>query len=70
MTMATQGGGGGGSSGLYDVLDLILDRGLRKPAGLTESGGRGMAKGVLSGAAEAMSDAFHQARGEGRSRRG
>ena len=46
-------------------------------AGLTElpgqlkgSGGRGMAKGVLSGAAEAMSDAFHQARDEGRSRRG
>ncbi|WP_327229313.1 gas vesicle protein GvpJ [Streptomyces murinus] len=125
MTVATQGGGGGGggSSGLYDVLELILDRGLvidafvrvslvgieilkidirvvvasvdtylrfaeacnrldlesgpRKPAGLTElpgqlkgSGGRGMAKGVLSGAAEAMSDAFHQARGEGRSRRG
>lgn len=53
------------------------ESGPRKPAGLTElpgqlkgSGGRGMAKGVLSGAAEAMSDAFHQARGEGRSRRG
>ncbi|WP_062650151.1 gas vesicle structural protein GvpA [Streptomyces maremycinicus] len=29
MTVATQqGGGGGGSSGLYDVLELILDRGL------------------------------------------
>ncbi|MGW4568369.1 gas vesicle protein GvpJ, partial [Streptomyces sp. NPDC004561] len=28
MTMATQRGGGGGSSGLYDVLELILDRGL------------------------------------------
>ncbi|MCF4136255.1 gas vesicle structural protein GvpA [Streptomyces sp. Tue 6430] len=25
---ARQGGGGGGSSGLYDVLELILDRGL------------------------------------------
>jgi hypothetical protein len=25
---AQQGGGGGGSSGLYDVLELILDRGL------------------------------------------
>ncbi|MER8056624.1 gas vesicle structural protein GvpA [Streptomyces sp. SID8366] len=121
MTVATQGGGGGGSSGLYDVLELILDRGLvidafvrvslvgieilkidirivvasvdtylrfaeacnrldlesgpRKPAGLTElpgklkeSGGHGAAKGVLSGAAEAMSDAFHQARSD-RSRR-
>ncbi|MEW2285140.1 gas vesicle structural protein GvpA [Streptomyces sp. NPDC047841] len=28
MTMVTQGGGGGGSSGLYDVLELVLDRGL------------------------------------------
>ncbi|MFE3638549.1 gas vesicle structural protein GvpA [Streptomyces sp. NPDC059168] len=28
MTVATQRGGGGGSSGLYDVLELILDRGL------------------------------------------
>jgi hypothetical protein len=28
MTVATQPGGGGGSSGLYDVLELILDRGL------------------------------------------
>ncbi|MET8168136.1 gas vesicle structural protein GvpA [Streptomyces sp. NPDC102259] len=28
MTVATQQGGGGGSSGLYDVLELILDRGL------------------------------------------
>ncbi|MER7483128.1 gas vesicle structural protein GvpA [Streptomyces sp. NPDC126510] len=29
MTVATQqGGGGGGSSGLYDVLELVLDRGL------------------------------------------
>ncbi|MEU6319785.1 gas vesicle structural protein GvpA [Streptomyces sp. NPDC047009] len=25
---AAQGGGGGGSSGLYDVLELVLDRGL------------------------------------------
>lgn len=25
---AQQGGGGGGSSGLYDVLELVLDRGL------------------------------------------
>lgn len=25
---AQQSGGGGGSSGLYDVLELILDRGL------------------------------------------
>ncbi|MEU6479426.1 gas vesicle protein GvpJ [Streptomyces sp. NPDC047017] len=116
------GGGGGGSSGLYDVLELILDRGLvidafvrvslvgieilkidirivvasvdtylrfaeacnrldlesgpRKPAGLTElpdrmkgSGAQGMAKGALSGAVEAMSDAFQQARTEGRARR-
>ncbi|MET9800631.1 gas vesicle structural protein GvpA [Streptomyces sp. NPDC006368] len=30
MTVATQtgGGGSGGSSGLYDVLELVLDRGL------------------------------------------
>ncbi|MGY0490331.1 gas vesicle structural protein GvpA [Streptomyces sp. WG-D5] len=29
MTVATtQSGGGGGSSGLYDVLELVLDRGL------------------------------------------
>ncbi|MFI0236104.1 gas vesicle structural protein GvpA [Streptomyces sp. NPDC016845] len=30
MTVATtqQGGGGGGTSGLYDVLELVLDRGL------------------------------------------
>ncbi|GAA3102386.1 gas vesicle structural protein GvpA [Streptomyces echinatus] len=28
MTVATQQSGGGGSSGLYDVLELILDRGL------------------------------------------
>ncbi|MFF4545995.1 gas vesicle protein GvpJ [Streptomyces sp. NPDC001435] len=28
MSVATQQGGGGGSSGLYDVLELILDRGL------------------------------------------
>ncbi|GAB1332514.1 gas vesicle structural protein GvpA [Streptomyces sennicomposti] len=120
MTVATQQrGGGGGSSGLYDVLELILDRGLvidafirvslvgieilkidirivvasvntylrfaeacnrldleagpRKPAGLTElpgrmkeSGAHGAAKGVLSGAAETISEAFHQARDEAR----
>ncbi|NEB80659.1 gas vesicle structural protein GvpA [Streptomyces sp. SID14478] len=29
MTVATQGGGGGGgTSGLYDVLELVLDRGI------------------------------------------
>ncbi|MFF7240021.1 gas vesicle protein GvpJ [Streptomyces collinus] len=28
MTVTTQQGGGGGSSGLYDVLELVLDRGL------------------------------------------
>ncbi|MGW5655078.1 gas vesicle protein GvpJ [Streptomyces humi] len=28
VTVARQPGGGGGSSGLYDVLELILDRGL------------------------------------------
>ncbi|MFI5976245.1 gas vesicle protein GvpJ [Streptomyces sp. NPDC051452] len=117
MTVAAQGGGGG-SSGLYDVLELILDRGLvidahvrvsligielltidvrvvvasidtylrfaeacnrldleagpRKPAGiaelpgrLKESGSRGAAQGILSGAAEAFSDAFQQARSDG-----
>jgi hypothetical protein len=123
MTVAMQqgggGGGGGGSSGLYDVLELVLDRGLvidafvrvslvgieilkidvrvvvasvdtylrfaeacnrldleagpRKPAGLTEltgrrteSGAQGESKGALSGAAETVSDASRQARGEGR----
>ncbi|MER8006833.1 gas vesicle structural protein GvpA [Streptomyces sp. NPDC094149] len=124
MTVATQqGGGGGGSSGLYDVLELILDRGLvidafvrvslvgieilkidirvvvasvdtylrfaeacnrldleagpRKPAGLTEltgslteSGARGKSKGALSGAAETISEAFQQARDEGRQKQG
>ncbi|MFJ2729168.1 gas vesicle protein GvpJ [Streptomyces collinus] len=131
MTVTTQQGGGGGSSGLYDVLELVLDRGLvidafvrvslvgieilkidirvvvasvdtylrfaeacnrldleagpHKPAGLTdltekltqsgdgqlsESGSRDKAKGALSGAAETMSDAFNQARGEGRERQG
>jgi gas vesicle structural protein len=123
MTVATQQGGGGGSSGLYDVLELILDRGLvidafvrvslvgieilkidirivvasvdtylrfaeacnrldleagpRKPAGLTEltgqiteSGARGKTKGALSGAAQTISDAFQQAREEGRERQG
>ncbi|WP_171109442.1 MULTISPECIES: gas vesicle structural protein GvpA [unclassified Streptomyces] len=115
---AQQTGGGGGSSGLYDVLELVLDRGLvidafvrvslvgieilkidvrvvvasvdtylrfaeacnrldleagpRKSPGLpdvvgevTESGARGKSKGALSGAAQAVSDAFKQARGEG-----
>lgn len=115
-----QTGGGGGSSGLYDVLELVLDRGLvidafvrvsvvgieilkidirvvvasvdtflrfaeacnrldleagpRKPPGLpdlvgeiTESGARGKSKGALSGAAETISDAFNQAREEGKS---
>ncbi|MFI8194749.1 gas vesicle protein GvpJ [Streptomyces sp. NPDC085946] len=115
-TVSAQGGGGGGSSGLYDVLELVLDRGLvidafvrvslvgieilkidvrvvvasvdtylrfaeacnrldleagpRKPAGLPEvvsgqlgqSGGQAKSKGALSGAAEAFSDAFQQAR--------
>ncbi|MEU1465061.1 gas vesicle structural protein GvpA [Streptomyces sp. NPDC005727] len=122
MTVTTQGGGGG-SSGLYDVLELVLDRGLvidafarvslvgieilkidvrvvvasvdtylrfaeacnrldleagpRKPAGLTEltgeltqSGAQGKTKGTLSGAAETISDAFQQARDEGRERHG
>ncbi|MET9777612.1 gas vesicle protein GvpJ [Streptomyces sp. NPDC006367] len=117
MTTAVRQGGGGGSSGLYDVLELILDRGLvidafvrvslvgieilkidvrivvasvdtylrfaeacnrldleagpRKPAGLAElpgrvkeSGARGATKGLLAGAAETISDAFRQARGE------
>lgn len=121
MSVATQQGGGGGSSGLYDVLELILDRGLvidafvrvslvgieilkidvrvvvasvdtylrfaeacnrldlesgpRKPAGLTElpgklteSGARGKTKGVLSGAAETISQAFQQGREEGQQR--
>ncbi|MEU1053895.1 gas vesicle structural protein GvpA [Streptomyces sp. NPDC005876] len=115
---AQQTGGGGGSSGLYDVLELVLDRGLvidafvrvslvgieilkidvrvvvasvdtylrfaeacnrldleagpRKDPGLpdlvgsiTESGARGKSKGALSGAAQTISDAFQQARGEG-----
>ncbi|MFD5270899.1 gas vesicle structural protein GvpA [Streptomyces sp. NPDC058335] len=118
MTVAARQGGGGGSSGLYDVLELILDRGLvidafvrvslvgieilkidirivvasvdtylrfaeacnrldleagpRKPAGLTElpgrmmeSGARGKTKGVLSGAAETVAEAFQQARNQG-----
>lgn len=121
--VAQQGGGGGGSSGLYDVLELILDRGLvidafvrvslvgieilkidvrvvvasvdtylrfaeacnrldleagpRKPAGLTElperlteSGARGKTKGVLSGAAQTISEAFQQARDETKQPRG
>ena len=116
-----QQSGGGGSSGLYDVLELVLDRGLvidafvrvslvgieilkidvrvvvasvdtylrfaeacnrldleagpHKSPGLpdmvgeiTESGARGKSKGALSGAAETISDAFQQARGEGRER--
>jgi gas vesicle structural protein len=124
MTVVTQPGGGGGSGGsLYDVLELILDRGLvidafirvsllgielikidirvvvasvdtylrfaeacnrldleagpRKPATLAElpgkmmeSGARGKTEGVLSGAAEAISDAFQQARDEGRQKQG
>ncbi|MFJ8196946.1 gas vesicle protein GvpJ [Streptomyces sp. NPDC096152] len=122
MTMAAQQGGGGGSSGLYDVLELILDRGLvidafirvslvgieilkidvrvvvasvdtylrfaeacnrldlesgpRKPVGLTElpskmkeEGARGMTKGALSGAAQTISEAFQQARQEGRTQK-
>ncbi|MEU6880282.1 gas vesicle structural protein GvpA [Streptomyces sp. NPDC046712] len=108
---------GGGSSGLYDVLELVLDRGLvidafvrvslvgieilkidirvvvasvdtylrfaeacnrldleagpRKNPGLpelldeaTESGARRKTKGALSGAAQSISDAFHQVRGD------
>ncbi|MEU2927037.1 gas vesicle structural protein GvpA [Streptomyces sp. NPDC007251] len=114
---AQQTGGGGGTSGLYDVLELVLDRGLvidafvrvslvgieilkidvrvvvasvdtylrfaeacnrldleagpSKSPGLpeivgdmTESGAHGKSKGALSGAAETISDAFKQARGE------
>ncbi len=110
-------GSGGGSSGLYDVLELVLDRGLvidafvrvslvgieilkidvrvvvasvdtylrfaeacnrldlesgpHKEPGLpdlvgeiTESGARGKSKGALSGAAQTLTDAFNQARGE------
>ncbi|MYR41453.1 gas vesicle protein GvpJ [Streptomyces sp. SID5910] len=121
MTVAVRQGGGGGSSGLYDVLELILDRGLvidafirvslvgieilkidvrvvvasvdtylrfaeacnrldleagpRKPVGLAElpgrmkeSGAHGVSKGLLSGAAETISDAFQQARGERKGR--
>ncbi|GGR98651.1 putative gas vesicle structural protein 1 [Streptomyces aureoverticillatus] len=116
---AQQTGGAGGTSGLYDVIELILDRGLvidafvrvslvgieilkidvrvvvasvdtylrfaeacnrldleagpRKDPGLpdlvgevTESGARGKSKGALSGAAETISDAFKQARDDGR----
>ncbi|WP_329112163.1 gas vesicle structural protein GvpA [Streptomyces sp. NBC_01353] len=108
---------GGGSSGLYDVLELVLDRGLvidvfvrvslvgieilkidirvvvasvdtylrfaeacnrldleagpRKNPGLpelvgeaTESGAHRKTKGALSGAAQSISDAFHQVRGD------
>jgi hypothetical protein len=119
---AAQSGGGGGSSGLYDVLELVLDRGLvidafvrvslvgieilkidvrvvvasvdtylrfaeacnrldleagpRKPVGLpeivggqlTDSGSQAKTKGALSGAAQAVSDAFQQARDAGRER--
>ncbi|MER5199017.1 gas vesicle structural protein GvpA [Streptomyces sp. NPDC002755] len=114
---AQQSGGGGGSGGLYDVLELVLDKGLvidafirvslvgieilkidvrvvvasvdtylrfaeacnrldleagpRKSPGLpdlvgeiTESGARGKSKGALSGAAETISGAFKEARGE------
>ncbi|HET6857400.1 MAG TPA: gas vesicle structural protein GvpA [Streptomyces sp.] len=114
-----QQGGGGGTSGLYDVLELVLDRGLvidafvrvslvgieilkidirvvvasvdtylrfaeacnrldletgaNKSPGLpeivgevTESGAKGKSKGALSGAAETISDAFQQARSDGR----
>ncbi|MGI5341669.1 gas vesicle structural protein GvpA [Streptomyces sp. CA-181903] len=117
---AQQSGGAGGTSGLYDVLELVLDRGLvidafvrvslvgieilkidvrvvvasvdtylrfaeacnrldleagpHRSAGLpdlvgevTESGARGKSKGVLSGAAQSITDAFQQARGEGES---
>lgn len=115
----TQQGGAGGASGLYDVLDLVLDRGLvidafarvslvgieilkvdarvvvasvdtylrfaeacdrldletgaKKSPGLpdmvgelTESGASGKSKGALAGTARTVSDAFHQARDEGR----
>ncbi|MFD4969562.1 gas vesicle structural protein GvpA [Streptomyces sp. NPDC058424] len=114
---AQTSGGTGGSSGLYDVLELVLDRGLvidafvrvslvgieilkidirvvvasvdtylrfaeacnrldleagpHRTPGLpdlvgevTESGARGKAKGALSGAAQTVSDAFHQGRQE------
>ncbi len=121
MTVATtqpaSSSGGGGRAGLYDVLELLLDRGLvidafvrvslvgieilkidvrvvvasvdtylrfaeacnrldlesgrHKDPGLpdlvgemTESGARGKTKGALSGAAQTISDAFQQARGE------
>ncbi|MEU2561244.1 gas vesicle structural protein GvpA [Streptomyces longispororuber] len=117
---AQQSGGSGGTSGLYDVIELILDRGLvidafvrvslvgieilkvdvrvviasvdtylrfaeacnrldlesgpNKSPGLpemvgeiTESGARGKSKGALSGAAQTVSDAFRQAREDGRS---
>ncbi|AYG79468.1 Gas vesicle structural protein [Streptomyces hundungensis] len=115
---AQQGGGSGGSSGLYDVLELVLDRGLvidafvrvslvgieilkidirvvvasvdtylrfaeacnrldleagphRNPGlpdlvgDMTESGARGKTKGALSGAAQTISEAFKEAKGEG-----
>ncbi|KNB52285.1 gas vesicle structural protein GvpA [Streptomyces caatingaensis] len=115
---AQRSGGAGGTSGLYDVLELVLDRGLvidafvrvslvgieilkidvrvvvasvdtylrfaeacnrldleagpHRSAGLpelvgdvTESGARGKSKGVLSGAARAVSDAVQQVRGDG-----
>ncbi|MFF3325613.1 gas vesicle structural protein GvpA [Streptomyces sp. NPDC002889] len=114
---AQQTRGGGGTSGLYDVLELILDRGIvidafirvslvgieilkidirvvvasvdtylrfaeacnrldlesgpnRSPGlpeivgEITESGARGKSQGALSGAAQTISDAFHQARGD------
>ncbi|WP_394429100.1 gas vesicle structural protein GvpA [Streptomyces sp. SGAir0957] len=119
---AQQSGGGGGTSGLYDVLELVLDRGLvidafvrvslvgieilkidirvvvasvdtylrfaeacnrldleagpHRSPGLPDlmggsddasDSGRSKAKGALSGAAETLSDAFGQAREEGRS---
>ncbi|MER6982623.1 gas vesicle structural protein GvpA [Streptomyces carpinensis] len=120
--VAAHGGGGGGTSGLYDVLELVLDRGLvidafvrvslvgieilkidvrvvvasvdtylrfaeacnrmdleagpHKPAGLPEilggrltgSSSQAKTKGALSGAAQAISDAFQQARDEHRER--
>ncbi|MCS0603543.1 gas vesicle structural protein GvpA [Streptomyces sp. LP11] len=122
MTVAAQGGGGG-SSGLYDVLELILDRGLvidahvrvsligielitidvrvvvasidtylrfaeacnrldleaeprratahaEAPRQLAEGDGRSASRGLLSGAAEAFSDAYQQAREESRTRQG
>ncbi|MEU6012362.1 gas vesicle structural protein GvpA [Streptomyces sp. NPDC047453] len=117
LVPAPTSGGGGGSSGLYDVLELVGDRGLvidafvrvslvgieilkidirvvvasvdtylrfaeacnrldleagpHKTPGLpdlvgevTESGARGKTKGALSGAAQTVSDAFHQGRQE------